>query len=93
MEAETQSYSVNYAVIFPTSKEQYDGETGIDNSKLEMVSGYIQQPEHEKGQVKKLLKTWGKGNPTIFSLYNSFQITQTFGVETRITLSRNIKLN
>ena len=57
MAAETQSYSVNQAVTFPTSKEQYDGETGIDNSKLEMVSGYIQQPEQEKRQVKKLLKT------------------------------------
>lgn len=57
MAAEKQSYSVNQAVTFPTSKEQYNGQTRVDNSKLEMVSGYIQQPEQEKRQVKKLLKT------------------------------------
>ena len=64
------SQNLIYVVICPTSKEEYIGETGIDDSKprdrVRIYRQHIRQPEHEKRKVQKHLRTCGKGNFTIF---------------------------
>ena len=59
-----------YAVICPTCKERYIGETRIGDSRLRyrvrIYRQHIRQPEHEKLKVEKHLRTCGKGNVTIF---------------------------
>ena len=59
-----------YVIICSTCKGEYIGKTGIGDSKLRdrvrIQRQHIRQPEHEKLKVEKHLRTYRKGNFTIF---------------------------
>ena len=77
-------------VICPTCKEEYIGESRIEDSKLRdrvrIYRQHIRHAEHEKLKVEKDLITCGKGNFTIFTFLQLRSNDTIFDGNIKITL-------